>query len=129
CAARSSRPTPRRSPGPRERCGSPIPTSSAAATPRGCGRARSSGGDRLGGRDLVVEERPEDLRVAHEEGALVEALAAQPSGDLAVVLARVARGARGDDVLEGVAPAARDGQHAVLLEGTLGRAAVGARAP
>ena len=48
---------------------------------------------------------------------------------LVVALARVARGAGGDDVVEGVPTAARDRQDAVLLEGPVGGAAVGAPSP
>src|SRR5699024_10149239 len=64
-----------------------------------------------------------------EERALVEALAAHPPGDLVVALARVARAARGHDVLGGVAPAAGDGKDAVLLERDPVRAAVRAALP
>ncbi len=71
----------------------------------------------------------EHLDMAQQERALVEALAAQPAGDLVVALARVARAARGHHVQQGVAATARDRQHAVLLQRRSCLAAVGAAAP
>ena len=70
-----------------------------------------------------------DAMVAEQEGRLVEALAAHPAGDLVVALAGVARATRRDDVVEGVATAPREREHAVALERAIGRAAVGATAP
>ena len=67
--------------------------------------------------------------MAAEEGGFVEALAAEPVGHLLVALTGVAGAAGGDDVLEGVAASAGDGQDAVALEGRAGGAAVGAAAP
>ena len=63
-----------------------------------------------------AEQAGADLGVPHEERALVEALAAQPRGDLVVALARVARAAGRRDVVERVAPTAGDRQHAVPLQ-------------
>jgi hypothetical protein len=77
----------------------------------------------------LSEEESADVDVALEEGALVEALATEPGGDLVVALAGVARAAGGDDVVERVATAPRQGQHAVLLQRLAGDAAVGAPAP
>src|SRR3546814_15550937 len=70
-----------------------------------------------------------DLVMAQEEGALVELLATEPAGDLVVALAGVARPAGRCDVVERVAPAAREGEHAVALQGSGRGAAVGAAAP
>ena len=73
--------------------------------------------------------RGQHLDVTEQEGPLVQTLATQPPRHLVVALARVARAARRHDVLERVPAAARDRQHAVLLERAHCRAAVGARAP
>src|SRR5690606_13800824 len=73
-------------------------------------------------------ELGEDLRVAGEEGAFVESLAAHPGGDLGVALAGVAASAGGHDVGDGVAAAARDRQYAIALQ-RAGVPAVGAAAP
>ncbi len=61
--------------------------------------------------------------------ALVELLAPQPARHLVVVLARVARAASRHDVVEGVAAAARDRQHAVALQRAISGAAVGTARP
>src|SRR3546814_4521732 len=68
-----------------------------------------------------------DLVMAQEEGALVELLATEPAGDLVVALAGVARPAGRCDVVERVAPAAGESEHAVALQGSGGGAAVGDR--
>src|SRR5215207_8364786 len=84
--------------------------------------ARSAGGEPLG------EDRP-DLDVPRQERALVQPLAPQPAGHLVVALAGVAGAAGRGDVVEGVAPAPGDGQHAVALQRRAGRAAVRAATP
>jgi hypothetical protein len=70
-----------------------------------------------------------DLGVAEEEGGFRQAFAAEPGGDLFVALAGIARGAGGDDVVEGVAAASGEGEDAVALKGEAGGATVGAAAP
>ena len=70
-----------------------------------------------------------DLLVPHQERPLVQPLAPEPAGDLVVALAGVAGPARRRDVVERVAPAPGDRQHAVALQRPVGRAAVGAAAP
>ena len=74
-------------------------------------------------------ERRVDLEVAQQEGALVEPLPPQPAGDLVVALAGVAGAAGRHDVVERVAPAAGERQHAVALQRLVGRAAVRAATP
>jgi hypothetical protein len=74
-------------------------------------------------------ERRVDLQVAQQEGALVEPPAPQPAGDFLVALAGVAGAAGRRDVVERIAAAARDCQHAVALERHADRAAVGAATP
>ena len=54
----------------------------------------------------LERERGVDLEVAQEEGALVETLSPEPTGDLVVALARVAGAARRRDVVERVSTAA-----------------------
>src|SRR3546814_13618770 len=67
--------------------------------------------------------------MAQEEGARGELLATEPAGDLVVALAGVARPAGRCDVVERVAPAAGESEHAVALQGSGGGAAAGAAAP
>jgi hypothetical protein len=67
--------------------------------------------------------------VAEQEGARVEAFQAEPGGPFVIALAGVAGAARGHDLVEGVAPAAGEGQHAVALQWLVGFAAVHADAP
>ena len=74
-------------------------------------------------------ERGPDLEVTEEEGAFVEPLPPHPAGDLGVALAGVAGAAGGHDVVERVAPAAGEGEHAVALEWSVGGAAVGTATP
>src|SRR4051794_13544762 len=70
-----------------------------------------------------------DLEVTQQERALVESLPPEPTGDLVVALARVARAAGRHDVGEGVATTAGQRQHAVALQRLLRLAAIGAAAP
>lgn len=71
----------------------------------------------------------QDRRVTDEEGSLVQLLSAKPRSDLAIVFARIARGAGWDDVLQRVAATARDRQDAVALHGNVRHSAVRAAAP
>ena len=70
-----------------------------------------------------------DPEVTEEERPLVEPLAAQPPRDLVVRLAGVARAARRHDVVERVAPAARQRLDAVALHEAIRGSAIGATAP
>ncbi len=63
--------------------------------------------------------------MAEKERPLVQLLSTEPCRDFTVVLARVARGASRNDILEGVAPAPGDRHHAVTLKGFVGGSAVG----
>src|SRR5215207_3708969 len=74
-------------------------------------------------------ERRVDLKVAQQEGPFVESLAPQPAGDFGVALTGVAGPADGHDVAERVPPAARERQHAVSLQRSIGGTAVGAPTP
>lgn len=70
-----------------------------------------------------------DLVLPQQKSSFVQLLASHPAGHLGIALAGVARAAAGYDVGDHVAPSARDRQHAILLQGSLGCAAVGASAP
>src|SRR6478609_1950835 len=93
------------------------------------------GATRLAGPSVLIgpgddeRELAADLDLASEEGTLIEPLAPQPSGDLGVALARVARPACRDHVVERVAPPAGDGQDAVALERGTGHSAIRTSAP
>ena len=111
----------------RARCGrSRLPSARLRAGQRG-GRGRRF---RLLHRvELHRHDAVEERAVSKQEGALVEPFSAEPARDLVVGLARVARPARGHDVLDRVPPAARERQDAVVLKRACRRAAVGAAAP
>jgi hypothetical protein len=57
-----------------------------------------------------------NLEIAQQEGAFIQTLPPQPAGDFVVALAGIARAAGRHDVLERVASAARERQHAVALQ-------------
>lgn len=61
-------------------------------------------------------ERGVDLQLPQQESALIEAPATQPAGYFLVPLAGVVSAAGRGDIVERVAPAARDRQHVVALE-------------
>src|SRR5215207_2717388 len=67
--------------------------------------------------------------MAQQERALIELLPAEPARHFVVALAGIAGTTSRHDVVERVAPAARDREHAVALEWPAGRAAVRAAAP
>src|SRR4051812_14799193 len=67
--------------------------------------------------------------MAQQEAALIELLPTEPGGHLVVALAGVARATSRYDVVERVAPASGDRQHAVALERVVGPSAVRAAAP
>ena len=81
----------------------------------------------VSGRSSENREIGTYLGVTKQERALVEPFALQPSGDLVVALAGVARATSRYHVPERVTTAARDGQNAVALKRPLRGAAL--RAP
>ncbi len=81
------------------------------------------------GQGEFQREHCPDLKVAKQEGALVEPLSPQPARDFVVALAGVAGATGRHDVVQRVTPATRQRQHAVALQRLFGHAAVGAATP
>jgi hypothetical protein len=89
----------------------------------------AAAGYTLRGRTQLRCECRSHLKVAHQEGSLVEPLPSEPAGHFRVALTGVARTARRHDIVERVSPATGDREDAVALQRFVGGAAVRTPSP